>query len=170
MRDVLIIYGSALAGVFIFALLVYAITAFFLMKIFEKAGVEDGWRAWVPVYNYMIFFKLGDLSPWLVLYGIGGAILLSWIGIGFIFSIALYVFSALAAYRIGMKFGKDSVWVVLYVFVAVVWMGILAFDKARWNPNIPPAGWADNAFLADRTVWEGVPGPAVTGETEIFEA
>lgn len=164
MNNVMVVYGSFIGGFFVFALLAYAVTAFFLMKIFEKAGVQDSWRAWVPVYNYMIFFKLGDLSPWLVLYGLGGAILLSWIGIGFIFSIALYVFSALAAYRIGMKFGKESTWVILYVFLAIVWMGILAFDKARWNPNIPPAGWADNAFLADRTQWEGVPGGAAPQE------
>ena len=37
------------------------------MKIFEKAGVQGRWRAWVPVYNIMIFVKLGDLKPWWML-------------------------------------------------------------------------------------------------------
>jgi len=87
----------------IIAIAGYVIGSLFLMKIFDKAGVQGKWRAWVPVYNTMIFFKLGDLSPWLVLYGLGGTILLSWIGIGAIFSIALAVLSLLAAWRIGLK-------------------------------------------------------------------
>ncbi|PJI52401.1 hypothetical protein CTI14_42855, partial [Methylobacterium radiotolerans] len=108
------------------------------------------------VYNSMIFFKLGDLSPWLVLYGIAGAALLSWIGIGFLFSLALGVLSVIAAWRVGLKLQKDAVWVVLYVFLSIVWLGINAFDKSRWNPNIQPASWAGNAFLGDRTVYNSM--------------
>lgn len=158
-------YGAGYAGlllaysfvIFLIAIAGYVLGSLFYMKIFEKAGVQGKWRAWVPVYNVMIFFKLGDLSPWLVLYGIGGAALLSWIGIGFIFSIGLAVFSAIAAWRIGLKLQKDAVWVVLYVLLSIVWLGINAFDKSRWNPNIQPASWAGNGFLADRTVWDGIP-------------
>ncbi|MFY9712133.1 MAG: large exoprotein [Microbacterium sp.] len=155
---------------FIVGIAVYVLTSLFLMKIFQKAGVQGAWRAWVPVYNSMVMFKLGDLSPWLVLYGIGGAILLSWIGIGVVFSLALAVLSALAAWRIGLKLQKDAVWVVLYVLLSIVWLGINAFDKSRWNANVAPAPWAGNAFLGDRTVWDGVPtqpsavaGPAQPG-------
>ncbi len=139
------------------ALAIYAVSAFFLMKIFEKAGVDGRWRAWVPVYNMMIFYKLGDLSPWLILYGLGGTVLLGWIGIGFLFSIALAVFGAMAAYRIGLKLGKDPMWVILFVFASIVWTGILGLDKSRWNPLIPPAPWQGNSFLGDNTRWDGVP-------------
>lgn len=154
-------YLAVVFGIVIFSVIIglagYVLGSLFLMKIFDKAGVEGKWRAWVPVYNAMIFFKLGDLSPWLVLYGIAGAALLSWIGIGYAFSLALGVFSAIAAWRIGLKLQKDAVWVVLYVFLSIVWLGINAFDKSRWNPNIQPASWASNGFLGDRTVWNGVP-------------
>lgn len=158
-------YGTGYIGlllaysfvIFLFAIASYVLTALFLMKIFQKAGVQGAWRAWVPVYNMMVFFKLGDLSPWLVLYGLGGALLLSWIGIGVLFSIALGVLSVIAAWRVGLKLQKDAVWVVLYVFLSVVWLGINAFDKSRWNANVAPAPWAGNGFLGDRTVWEGVP-------------
>src|SRR5690606_24706561 len=81
------------------AVIGYVVGSFFLMKIFDKAGVQGKWRAWVPVYNTMIFFKLGDMSPWLVLYGIGGMIVLSWIPILNFFSgflgLALGVLSAM---------------------------------------------------------------------------
>ena len=62
-------YGSDM--VFIQMIIGYVIASFFLMKIFEKAGVQGKWRAWVPVYNGLIFAKLGDLSPWAMLIAIG---------------------------------------------------------------------------------------------------
>ncbi len=144
--------------IFIFAIAGYVITSFFLMKIFEKAGVQGKWRAWVPIYNYMIFSKLGDLSPWLVLIAFGASILLGWIPvIGWIVSILPLVVLLLAAWRVGLKLQKEPVWLILFFFLSVVWLGILAFDKSRWNTAVPPAPWAGNGFLADRTVWNGVP-------------
>ncbi|MFC7790192.1 large exoprotein [Microbacterium sp. MAHUQ-60] len=149
------------ALLFIVVPIAYVVGSLFMMKIFEKAGVQGKWRAWVPVYNIMIFFKLGDMSPWLVLYGIGGMIVLSWIPVlgffGGLIGLALGVLSAMAAWRVGLKLQKEAAWVILYVLVSVVWLGINAFDKSRWNPNVAPSPWAANAFLADRTVWDGVP-------------
>ena len=149
-------YLAALVGGIIFGVLVYVVTAYFLSKVFAKAGVEGTWRAWVPVYNVMVLFKLGDLSPWLVLYCFAGAVVLSWIGIGFLFSLALFVGSGLAAYRIGMKFGKETAFVALWL-IPPVWLGVIAYGKQPWQPAVGPAQWAGNAFLADRTVWDGVP-------------
>lgn len=154
-------YFAIIAVAIIVGAAAYVVGCFFLSKIFAKAGVEGSWRAWVPVYNMMVFFKLGDLSPWLVLYGVGGALLLSWLGIGSLFSLALFAASAVAAYRIGMKMQKEPVWVVLFVFLSLVWLGIMAFDKARWNTAVPPAQWSSNAFLGDHTTWQGVPAQAV---------
>src|SRR3546814_19310298 len=63
---------SGLIFFFIFVI-VYVIGAFFLMRLFDKAGVQGKWRAWVPVYNMMVLGKLGDVSPW----GVLGASVLS---------------------------------------------------------------------------------------------
>ena len=38
---------------FIFAIAAYVLTSVFMMKIFEKAGVQGKWRAWVPIYNFI---------------------------------------------------------------------------------------------------------------------
>lgn len=145
----------------LFAAIAYVLTSIFYMKLFEKAGVQGKWRAWVPVYNSMIFVKLGDLSPWLILISFGGAIVLSWIPILNFFagllSLAGAVVMVLAAYRVGQKLQKEGAWVVLYIFLAIVWLGIVAFDKSRWNTQIPPAPWAGNGFFGDRTVWDGIP-------------
>ncbi|SFI40132.1 MULTISPECIES: DUF5684 domain-containing protein [Microbacterium] len=149
---------------FVLAVALWVVTSFFLMRIFDKAGVQGKWRAWVPIYNYMVFSKLGDLSPWLILIAIGASIFLSWLPVvGQLISIASYLVLALAAWRVGLKLQKESVWVVLYILLAPVWLGILAFDKSRWNTAIAPAPWVSNAFLSDQTVWPGVPAQVPAG-------
>ena len=148
----------------IFAFGFYILSSWFLMKIFDKAGVQGRWRAWVPVYNFMVFCKLGDLSPWLVLYAIGASILLSWLPvIGQLVGVAAFVVTLLAAWRVGLKLQKEAVWVILYFFLSIVWLGINAFDKSRWNTAVPAAPWAGNAFLGDRTVWAGIPSQVPSG-------
>ena len=143
--------------ILIFAVAGYVLTSWFFMKIFEKAGVQGKWRAWVPIYNSLIFAKLGDLSPWWLLALWGGAIVLGWVPVlGWLIAVAAGLYTLLAAWRVGLKLQKEAVWVVLYFFLSIVWLGINAFDKSRWNPNIPAAPWASN-FLADKTVWDGVP-------------
>ncbi|WP_295012426.1 DUF5684 domain-containing protein [uncultured Microbacterium sp.] len=142
----------------IFALGFYVLASIFLMKIFDKAGVQGKWRAWVPIYNGMVFLKLADLNPWLVLIAMGASIVLGWIPvIGQILIVATAVLWVLAAWRVGLKLQKGAGWVVLYIFLSIVWYGINAFDKSRWNPNIAPAPWAGNNFFGDRTVWQGIP-------------
>ncbi|MFF1541213.1 large exoprotein [Microbacterium sp. NPDC058269] len=161
--------GALVALILVYTILplaIYALYSWFYMKIFEKAGVQGKWRAWVPVYSTMIFYKLGDLSPWLVLYLIGAGIVgsiipfLGWFLILPLVGIAGRVVDLIAAWRVGLKLQKDAVWVVLYFFLPPVWLGINAFDKSRWNPAIQPASWAANGLLGDRTVWDGVPAQA----------
>ena len=155
----------ALLGILLFIVgpIMYVVSSIFMMKIFEKAGVEGKWRAWVPVYREMIFFKLGDMSPWLVLYSLGATILLSWTGIGGIFGLVFTALFAMAGWRVGLKLQKEAAWVILFVLLNIVWMGILAFDRSRWNSHIAPAPWAGNSFLGDNTVWDGVPVQAGQG-------
>ncbi|WP_375384856.1 DUF5684 domain-containing protein [uncultured Microbacterium sp.] len=142
---------------FIFAIAGYIIFSWFLMRIFDKAGVQGKWRAWVPIYNTLIFVKLGDLSPWWLLVLWGGAIVLGWVPvIGSLIGVAAFVYTLLAAWRVGLKLQKEAVWLILYFFLSLVWFGINAFDKSRWNTAIPASPWATN-FLADKTVWQGVP-------------
>ncbi|WP_174799540.1 DUF5684 domain-containing protein [Microbacterium maritypicum] len=161
--------GALVALILVYTILplaIYALYSWFYMKIFEKAGVQGKWRAWVPVYSTMIFYKLGDLSPWLVLYLIGGGIIgsiipfLGWFLILPLIGIAGRVIDLIAAWRVGLKLQKDAVWVVLYFFLPPVWLGINAFDKSRWNAGIQPAPWAANSLLGDRTVWDGIPAQA----------
>jgi hypothetical protein len=147
----------------------YIISSFFFMKIFEKAGVQGKWRAWVPIYNTLVAAKLGDVSPWAYLIVVVGASVLSNIPvIGFVFGLVALAASVVVAWRIGLKFGKDWPLLLLWLIPGIgtlIWLGILAFGSARWNPAIAPAPWA-NTIAADKTVWNGVPvqpGQQITG-------
>ncbi|MDQ1137450.1 hypothetical protein QE410_002249 [Microbacterium sp. SORGH_AS 1204] len=138
----------------------YIISSFLLMKIFEKAGVQGKWRAWVPIYNTLVAAKLGDVSPWAYLIVIVGASALSSIPvIGFVFGLVAVAASVAVAWRVGLKFGKDWPLLLLWLIPGIgtlIWLGILAFGSARWNPAIAPAPWA-NTVAADTTIWDGVP-------------
>ena len=146
--------------IFIFGIAFYVIGSFFLMRVFEKAGVQGKWRAWVPVYQSMVLAKLGDLSPWVML----GAILVSALlgqipAIGWILGLVALAAGVMASWRVGLKAGKDWPYLLLWLIPGIgilIWVGLVAFDKAPWNPNIKPSPWR-NSFLKDTTVWQGIP-------------
>lgn len=151
----------------IIGIISYVIFSWFMMKVFEKAGVQGKWRAWVPVYNQMVFAKLGDVNPWAVLIVWAATVvgsLIPFLGaiISFVGPLAIAALAVMAALRVQAKMGKDTVWIVLYIFLSIVWLGVLAFDKSRWNLAVGPAPWAQTAWLTDTTQWEGVPVQATT--------
>jgi hypothetical protein len=120
--------AAAIAFVLIFGLAVYAVTAIFLGKLFKKAGVPF-WKAWVPIYNQVKFFQIGGQNPlilWFLLLPIIGWVI-------------YYVFCCIAAYNIDKKLGKSDAFVLLYIFFGIVWLGINAFDKSKWNDSLGTA-------------------------------
>lgn len=119
----------------------YVIYALFLSMIFKKAG-EQAWKAWVPVYNQWVFLELGGQKGWLALLSLLGAIPL----LGIIPALVAYVYSAIAAYKIGLNLGKEGVFVLLYIFLPLVWVIWLGVDKTA--------------------VWKGAGSQSVTPSTE----
>lgn len=153
------VLGAFLVIGFVAMIIGYVLWSLFAMKLFEKAGVDGKWRAWVPVYSQMIFLKLGDVNPFLFLFMFAGIVpYIGWLGSAF-----AGVMMILAAYRIGLKLQKEGAWVVLYIFLSIIWLAIVAFDRSRWNLNVAPAAWAGNGFLGDRTSWQGIPAQTPQG-------
>jgi len=123
----------AMLGVtLVIVIVIYAINAFLLGKVFKKAGVES-WKAWVPIYNNWILLELGDQKGWLALISLIP-------GAGIITAIFMYI----AMYYIGLKLQKEGWFIVVAIFVPTVWMAWLAFDKSVWQdgqanlPQQPP--------------------------------
>jgi hypothetical protein len=118
-------------GVLYFLIFVawYVVSSWFTGRVFAKAGIPQ-WKGWVPFYNIWVFLELGGQPGWLaVLAWIPGA------------NLVTTVFRCIAAYRIGLGFGKQGAWVVLYIFVSIIWLGIVGLDRSRWEPwRIPGPG------------------------------
>lgn len=161
-------YGTTSAGeaaflavaylfIFLFSIIGYVIIAFLLMKVFDRAGVQGKWRAWVPVYNAMVFAKLGDVSPWAVLITLVAA---SIPVLNFIALPAYLVVMIMAAVRVNAKFGRTWPILLLFLLNAIgiwIWLGILGFSSNRWNPAAAsPSPWG-SSFIADKTFWNGIP-------------
>ena len=116
--------------IFIFAIAIgaYVVMAIFMGKIFKKAGVP-AWMAWVPFLNSWKFLEIGGQQGWLALLALTSIIpFVGWIG-----SVVTYVFMSIAAYNIGLKLGKTGNWVIMYIFLAPVWLIIMGIDHNPWN-------------------------------------
>lgn len=141
-----------LAAYFVILLVVflaaYIISSIFTAILFQKAGVDKKWRAWVPIYNSMIMLKLGDINPW-------------WWLINFVpilGNAALFVLTIMAYYRMNLKLGKSPAgFTVLAAFLPVIWLIIVAVDRSRWNAAAVAAPEWSNSVLADRVRFDGVP-------------
>lgn len=108
------------------SLISYVLVAFFLSRIFKKAGVAS-WKAWVPVYNTWVTLELGGQAGWWTI--------LLFVPVA---NIVALVFLYIAMYYIGLKLGKSGAFVLLAIFLPIVWYIWLAFDQSRWNiPGVP---------------------------------
>jgi uncharacterized membrane protein YoaK (UPF0700 family) len=108
----------------VFFVIAYVIMALLLGRIFKKAGIAS-WIAWVPFYGTWKMLELGGQQGfWAVL------------AIVPIVNYVAIVFLYIAMYRIGLKFGKESWFVLLAIFVPIVWYAWLALDNSKWSVKI----------------------------------
>lgn len=139
--------GTVTAVIIVYAIIMLAITAFSIValwKIFKKAG-KEGWIALVPFYNLYTLFEITWGNGWLFL-----LIFLSIIPI--VGAIAVFVILIITDVKLAKVFGKSGGFAVGLVFLSVIFMGILAFDKSEYvgiegktpaTPNpVPDSGFA----------------------------
>ena len=104
-----------------FALIIYAVYAWLLGRIFNKAGISKT-IAWIPFYNVWKMLELGDQRGFWAILTV----------VPFVNYIAA-IFIFISQYKIGLKFGKEGWWVVLAIFVPIIWLALLAFDSSKWE-------------------------------------
>lgn len=111
----------AILFMLVMAVAMYVVMSLLTMRIFKKAGVE-GWKAWVPFYNHWILLELGNQKGfWAVLTIVP------------LVNIVSAVFTYIAMYHIGLKFGKDGAFVLWAIFIPLVWYIWLAVDDSKWQ-------------------------------------
>jgi len=138
-------FGSPAYFLIVFLLTVvgYVIVSFFLSVLFKKMGIE-GWKAWVPVYSNWTFLEAAGIPGWYALFALAGIIPI----IGFIGSLVTAVFTVIAAYKIGRGFQKGGEWAVLYFFLPLIWIIILAYNSAPFNRSLALSGGYGNPYQA----------------------
>lgn len=130
---------AAVLGLFtgIFLLVIIPLVIFYIVclwKTFEKAGVE-GWKAIIPFYNAWVLAEIAGKPGWWGIVGVAGVIPV----IGWIASIAALVLYVIIAIELSKKFGKDSIFSLLLIFLPVIGFAILAFGSAKYNGKAKPA-------------------------------
>ena len=120
--------GAAAAGLgmgvllFYFAFIVFLL--FCLYKIFQKAGREDAWAAFIPIYSMIVQLDIIK-RPWWQLF------------MYFIPFYGLYL-AIVDTNRLSKFFGKSEGFTAGLIFLPFIFYPILAFGDAQYNPNALP--------------------------------
>jgi len=112
------------AGMMVFYLILYLFFSFCMYKIFQKAGREDAWAAFIPIYNYIVLLDILKKPVWWII-----LLLIPFVNI---------IFAIILMHRLSTFFGKDILMTILLIFLPFIGLPILAFGDSAYNPNALP--------------------------------
>lgn len=129
-------------GVILFFLVIglalYVFMAICMMKIFKKAGRQDAWAAWIPIYNMFVYYEVAGRPGWWAFLGfipiVGGLISIITIIIGSI--------------DMAKSFGKSEGFGWLLALIPIVGQPMLAFGDATYKGPAGPDAKAAPAAAA----------------------
>ena len=110
--------GATIAAV---AIIVFMIVS--VWKMFEKAG-QPGWAAIIPIYNIIVMLQVAKKPVW-------------WILLYFIPVVNIIV-AVLVALALAERFGKSALFGIGILFLAIVFIPILAFGDAQYQDTTAP--------------------------------
>jgi hypothetical protein len=117
---------GAMMGVFLLIGLVIAVIQIAGMwKIFEKAGVA-GWKAIIPIYNTWLLAEISGRPGWWGLAPLLGIV-------PYIGGLAAAVVMIIIYIDLVKAFGKETIWVLLLIFLPVVGFPMLGFGDAKYT-------------------------------------
>ena len=126
------LFGASIAVIIILSILSLAISVFSIItawKVFEKAN-KPGWASIVPFYNLYILCEItwGKGLYFLIFF----ASIIPVVGY-----IAAGIFSILTMIKLSKAFNQDTGFAVGLIFLPVIFMAILAFDKNKEYAGVP---------------------------------
>lgn len=123
----------------IFEILIYLMLVIHLVtlpKIFEKGGIKETWKGYIPVYNYIVWLKLIKKPWWWIFFGIVPLVNL-------VVMVAIHVETA----RLFSKFSpKDT---VLSILLPWYYIPFLAFKEENKITG-EPIEWEKKEYQAKR--------------------
>ncbi|MBB6369452.1 DUF5684 domain-containing protein [Chryseobacterium shigense] len=121
--------GAAAAGLgigtMIFGLLAYIFYGYCMYKIFQKAGRQDAWAAFIPIYNIIVLLDIVKKPIW-------------WIILFLIPLVNIYA-SWVVNDRLAKGFGKETpVYTILLFFFGFIFIPVLALSSDKYDSNRIP--------------------------------
>lgn len=115
-----------LAAYFIFIIAIYLFYSFCLFRIYKKAGKENAWAAFIPIYSDIVFMEVIGKPIW-------------WVIVMYLVPCVNIYFLVVSRIELGKRFGKDAAWsIFLLILFAIVGLPMLAFGSDQYTP--PPPG------------------------------
>lgn len=114
--------GPAVILIILFSLIVAAFYVYCAWRIFEKAE-KPGWAALVPIYNTLVQLEIIQRPWW-------------WILLMFIPAVNL-VLTVVIIFDLAKVFGKDNGFAFGLLFLAPIFVPILALGSAVYTPREP---------------------------------
>ncbi|WP_370899809.1 DUF5684 domain-containing protein [Chryseobacterium gossypii] len=112
-------------GMIIFYLILYLFYGYCYYKIFQKAGREDAWAGFIPIYNTIVLLEIVKKPIW-------------WIILFFIPLVNLYAMWV-AWDRMAKGFSKETpLYTILLFFLAFIFIPVLAFGNDTFDAKRIP--------------------------------
>jgi hypothetical protein len=115
--------AGAAAGMGIFAVVYLAVIALVIAamwKIFTKAG-KPGWAALVPIYNIIVLLEIAGKPTW-------------WVVL-FLIPFVNFIALILVSIAVAKNFGKGTGFGLGIAFLGIIFMPMLAWGDAQYNPQ-----------------------------------
>lgn len=111
-----------LLGILFVYLLVIAVMAFSLWRIFVKAW-RPGWAALIPIYNLVVLLEMTNKPIWWIVF--------------FFIPFANIVVAVLMSIALAESFGKSAGFGIGLAFLGLIFFPLLAFGDAEYQGGRP---------------------------------
>jgi hypothetical protein len=121
--------GAAAAGLGIgtmfISLLCYIFYGYCMYKIFKKAGRQDAWAAFIPIYNLIVLLEIVKKPIWWII----------------LFCIPLVnIYACWVVYdRLAKGFSKETpLYTILILFLGFIFIPVLALGSDQYDSKLIP--------------------------------
>lgn len=115
---------SALAGTFIFIVVMYVISVYPLYIMAKKANLKNKWLMWIPIINTFKLYNIAGISGWFVL-----LTFIPFIG---------WVIPIIVLYKVFSNFGVGLIGCILGIAFSAIGFWYLALSSKRFIATINP--------------------------------
>ncbi|MBQ0152857.1 MAG: hypothetical protein KBS61_08195 [Chryseobacterium sp.] len=112
-------------GMILFYLILMLFYGFCYYKIFQKAGVENAWAGFIPIYNSIVLLQITKLPTWYIIL--------------FFIPFANIYAAWMMLQNLAKGFGKETpLYTILLLLFGFVLIPVLAFGSDKFDSKLIP--------------------------------